>query len=57
MASLDEYIQYRRKQHEKITGESYIIRNKFATFSKNTNRSKSVAEYAINWMFLRNRFV
>ena len=48
MASLDEYIQYRRKQHEKITGESYIIRDKFATFSKNTNRSKSLAEYAIN---------
>jgi integrase len=40
MASLDEYIDYRRKQHEKIRGESYIIRDKFATFSKNTNRSK-----------------
>jgi integrase len=31
MASLDEYIDYRRKQHEKITEESYIIRDKFAT--------------------------
>jgi site-specific recombinase XerD len=38
MASMDEYIEYRRKQHEKITEESYIIRDKFATFSKNTNR-------------------
>jgi integrase len=48
MASLDEYIDYRRKQHEKITEESYIIRDKFATLSKNTNRPKSVAEYTIN---------
>jgi hypothetical protein len=48
MASIDEYIDYRRKQHEKITEESYIIRDKFATFSKNTNRPSPVAEYAIN---------
>jgi integrase len=47
-AALDEYIDYRRKQHEKITAESYIIRDKFATFSKNTNRSKPVAEQTIN---------
>jgi hypothetical protein len=38
MASLDEYIDYRKKQHEKITNESYIIRDKYATLSKNTNR-------------------
>jgi integrase len=48
MASLNGYINYRRKQHEKITEESYIIRDKFATFSKNTNRSKPVAEQTIN---------
>ncbi len=48
MTSLDEYIEYRRKQHEKITEESYIIRDKFATFSKNTNRSKPLAELTIN---------
>ncbi|MFL6461688.1 MAG: tyrosine-type recombinase/integrase [Nitrososphaeraceae archaeon] len=48
MASLDEYIEYRRKQHEKITEESYIIRDKFTTFSKNTNRSKPLAELTIN---------
>ena len=34
MASIDEYIEFRRKQHEKITEESYIIRDKFSTFSK-----------------------
>src|SRR5919198_6697694 len=48
MATIDEYMDYRRKQHEKITNESYIIRDKFATFSKNTNRSKSLAEHTIN---------
>jgi integrase len=48
MASLDEYIEYRRKQHEKITEESDIIRDKFAAFSKNTNRSKPLAELTIN---------
>ena len=48
MVSIDEYIEYRRKQHEKITEESYIIRDKFATFSKNTNRPKPVAEYTVN---------
>jgi integrase len=48
MASLDQYIDYRRKQHEKITDESYIIRDKFATFSKNTNRSKPLKEDTIN---------
>jgi integrase len=48
IAALEEYIDYRKKQHEKITNESYIIRDKYATFSKNTNRSKSPAEHNIN---------
>jgi hypothetical protein len=48
MASIDEYIDYRTKQHEKITEESYIIRDKFSTFSKNTNRPKPVATYTVN---------
>jgi integrase len=34
IAPINEYIEYRRKQHEKITEELYIIRHKFATFSK-----------------------
>jgi integrase len=48
MASIDEYINYRRKQHEKINEESYIIRDKFATFSKYTNRPKPLNEETIN---------
>jgi integrase len=48
MASIDEYIDYRRKQHEKITDESYIIRDKFATFSKSTNRPQPLGEHAVN---------
>jgi integrase len=48
MASIDEYIDYRRKQHEKITEDSYIIRDKFSTFSKSTNRPQPLGEHAIN---------
>jgi site-specific recombinase XerD len=48
MAAIDEYIEYRKKQHEKITDESYIVRDKYATFSKNTNRPSPVAEQNIN---------
>ena len=48
LAYIDEYIDYRKKQHEKITEESYIIRDKFATFSKNTNRPNSIGEETIN---------
>ena len=48
MASIDEYIDYRRKQHEKITEDSYIIRDKFATFSKSTNRPKPLPVHTIN---------
>jgi integrase len=48
MASIDEYIEYRKKQHEKITEESYIIRDKFATFSKKTNKPKPIGEETIN---------
>jgi integrase len=38
LASLDEYLKYRKSQGEKITAESWLIRDKFATFSKKTNR-------------------
>jgi hypothetical protein len=48
MTSIDEYINYRKKQHEKITEESYIIRDKFATFSKKTNRPNPLSESTIN---------
>jgi integrase len=48
MASINEYIEYRRKQHEKITEDSYIIRDKFATFSKKTNRPNPLTEHTIN---------
>jgi integrase len=48
MAVLDEYFEYRKKQLEKITDESFIIRDKYATFSRTTNRSKPLSERAIN---------
>jgi integrase len=37
LASLDEYLKYRKSQGEKITAESWLIRDKFATFSRKTN--------------------
>lgn len=48
MAILDKYFEFRRKQHEKITEESLIIRDKYATFSRTTNRSKPLLENTIN---------
>jgi len=37
LAAIDEYIECRKKQYEKITDESYIVRDKYATLSKKTN--------------------
>jgi Phage integrase family len=48
MAALDEYFEFRKRQHEKITLESYIIRDKFAAFSKTTNRARPLSEAMIN---------
>ena len=48
MAVLDEYFEYRKKQHEKISDDSFILRDKYATFSRTTNRSKPLSERAIN---------
>ncbi|HYV52511.1 MAG TPA: site-specific integrase [Candidatus Eisenbacteria bacterium] len=48
IAAIDDYLQYRKKQCEKITDDSYIIRDKFATFSKKTNRAKPLSENTIN---------
>jgi integrase len=38
LSSLDEYLKYRKSQGEKITAESWLIRDKFASFSRKTNR-------------------
>ena len=48
MATLDEYFEFRKRQHEKIAEESYIIRDKFAPFSKVTNRARPLSEITIN---------
>jgi integrase len=48
MAALDEYFEFRKRQHEKITEESYIIRDKFAAFSKATNKARPLREQTIN---------
>jgi integrase len=48
LTSLDEYLKYRKSQGEKITGESCLIRDKFATFSKKTNRPTPPSNKSIN---------
>ena len=47
-ASLDEYLKYRKSQGEKITDESWLIRDKFATFSNKTNRAIPPSVKSIN---------
>ncbi len=48
LTSLDEYLKYRKSQGEKITGESWLIRDKFATFSKKTNNPLPPSNKSIN---------
>jgi hypothetical protein len=48
LASLDQYLDYRKSQGEKITVESWLIRDKFATFSKRTNKPKPISVYSSN---------
>ena len=48
LASLDEYLKYRKSQGEKITEESWLIRDKFATFSNKTNRAIPPSVKSIN---------
>src|SRR6266516_432360 len=48
LTSLDEYLKYRKSQGEKITAESWLIRDKFATFSKKTNKPIPPSVRAIN---------
>ena len=48
IGAIEDYLQCRKKQCEKITDDSYVIRDKFATFSKKTNRSKPLSENTIN---------
>ncbi|NAL78048.1 tyrosine-type recombinase/integrase [Nitrososphaera sp. AFS] len=48
LASLDEYIKYRKSQGEKITTESWLIRDKFAMFSGKTNRPIPLSSKSIN---------
>jgi integrase len=47
LASLDEYLKYRKSQGEKVTDESWLIRDKFATFSNKTNKPVSPSDKAI----------
>jgi hypothetical protein len=47
LASLDHYLKYRKSQDEKVTNESWLIRDKFALFSK-TNKPKPSSFQSVN---------
>src|SRR5215467_8357962 len=42
IATIEAYLQYRKKLCEKITDDSYIIRDKFATFSGRSVYSRMI---------------
>jgi integrase len=48
LSSIDSYLKFRKEQGEKIIEDSWLIRDKFATFSYRTNRPKASSQYAIN---------
>jgi hypothetical protein len=48
LLSLEEYLNYRKSQGEKITKESWLIRDKFATFSRKTNKPLPISFISIN---------
>src|SRR5947209_7125703 len=48
LTSLEEYLKYRKSQGEKITAESWLIRDKFATFSRKTNKPVPPSDRSIN---------
>lgn len=48
LASLDHYLKFRKSQGEKIAAESWLIRDKFATFSSKTNTPKPPSVKSIN---------
>lgn len=45
---IDEYLEFRRRQGERLVAESPLIRDKFNTFGMATNRAKAISECAIN---------
>jgi integrase len=47
LTSLDEYLKYRKSQGEKVTAESWLIRDKFATFSNKTNKALPPSDQSI----------
>ena len=48
LASLDHYLKFRKSQGEKIAAESWLIRDKFATFSRKTNNPNPPSVKSIN---------
>jgi integrase len=48
IATIEEYLEFRRRQGERVVTGSPLIRDKFKTFGKATNNAKAISEFAIN---------
>ena len=48
LTTIEEYLEFRRRQGERVVAESPLIRDKFNTFGKATNKAKAISELAIN---------
>lgn len=48
MSSIEEYLDLRRKRGEELTGKSYLIRDKYAIYSKRINSPIILRESTIN---------
>jgi integrase len=48
MSSIEQYIELRRSRGEKLTENSYLIRDKYAIYSKRINSPLTLREHTIN---------
>lgn len=48
LATIEEYLNFRRRRGEHIVTESPLIRDKFNVFGKATNKARAISEGAIN---------
>jgi integrase len=48
LATVEEYLEFRKRQGERVVKESSLIRDKFNTFGKTTNKARAISKIAIN---------
>jgi hypothetical protein len=48
LATIEDYLEFRKRQGERVLKESSLIRDKFNTFGKTTNKARAISKIAIN---------